>query len=271
MKNMRKENAAFTLIELIVVIAVVAVLAASWLPALARTRPQVQRITCADNLKRVGLAFRTWSAANGGYTPMTLPRSQGGNAEDVDTYARALGSTQAASHGACKMFLCLSNELTTPKFLFCPAEYESWMRQAATTFSGTGGLGIVPYTNDLNVSYFVGVDESEVVPRMFLAGDHNLGGNANPPTTPFLSAPSSGTSKVWLGTNWNANQGAAFMDNMHAKQGNIGLADGSVEWLNRSRLQDALRNSGDRGRSPGSYVQAVGTVSGSGSNRIMLP
>ncbi len=83
MKNIRKENTAFTLIELIVVIAIMATLAVCLLPALARTRPQAQRISCANNLKRVGLAFRSWAAANGGYMPMQVTGSQGGAAENV--------------------------------------------------------------------------------------------------------------------------------------------------------------------------------------------
>ena len=66
MKDTHEHKRAFTLIELVVVIVVVAILAACLVPALARTRPQAQRIACANNLKQVGLAFRTWAAAHGG-------------------------------------------------------------------------------------------------------------------------------------------------------------------------------------------------------------
>ncbi len=106
---------------------------------------------------------------------------------------------------------------------------------------------------------------------MLLTGDHNLGGNANPPTTAFLAAPSTGTPFVSLGTNFNANQGPAWMDNMHAKLGNVGMADGSVEFFSRSNLQNALKSSGDRGRVPGNFVLATGANSGPGCNRIQLP
>jgi type II secretory pathway pseudopilin PulG len=268
MKDVRNQNVAFTLVELIVVIAVVATLAASLLPALARTRPQAQRLSCANNLKQVGLAFRTWAAANGGYTPMMVADNQGGSSGSVGT--RTLTANQNLSRGVCKMFLCLSNELTTPKTLFCPAEYESYYRQAATTFSGISTPGKVPYTNDLNVSYFIGVDSSEAYPRMLQTGDHNLG-SGNPPTVPYLAGPSVGMPFVSLGTNFPAgNVAVGWMNNMHAKNGNVGLADSSVEWFSRSNLQDALKSSGDMGRVSGVFAAAAG-CSPAGVNRIQLP
>jgi prepilin-type N-terminal cleavage/methylation domain-containing protein/prepilin-type processing-associated H-X9-DG protein len=274
MKNMRQQNRAFTLIELIVVIAITVILAASLLPALARTRPQAQRIACANNLKQVGLAFRTWAAANGGRMPMSIPRAQGGDADDVGR--RSLTASQSTSQGVSKMFLTMSNELTTPKILYCPAEFEASVRQMAATFSGiqTGAVSKVLYTNDLNISYFIGVDASEASPRMFLTGDHNLGDNGNPPTSAFGTAPNTSPAGtrffVCLGTNFAAGSGPGWTDNVHSRQGNVGMADGSVEWFSRSNLQNALSSSGDTGRAAGTFTMAVGST-GSGCNRIQLP
>jgi prepilin-type N-terminal cleavage/methylation domain-containing protein/prepilin-type processing-associated H-X9-DG protein len=274
MKNMRKPNGAFTLIELIVVVSLVAMLAASLLPALASTKPKAQHLTCANNLKQVGLAFQTWSLSHNGNLPMGVAWALGGDSEDVGfrvLAAKQKTSATSGSRGVSMMFLSMSNELRTPKNLYCPAESETSIRQPATTFSGVGGPGMVPCTNDLNVSYFIGVDAQEAYPRMLLGGDHNLGGNANPPSTPYLASPSTGTPFVYLGTNFSANQGPAWLDNMHAQRGNVLMADGSVEWFNRSQLQDSLRVSGDAGRTAGTFVQSVGVKAGVGCNRIQLP
>jgi prepilin-type N-terminal cleavage/methylation domain-containing protein/prepilin-type processing-associated H-X9-DG protein len=274
MKNTRKQNGAFTLIELIVVVALVAMLAASLLPALASTKPRAQHVTCTNNLKQVGLAFRTWSLSHNGNLPMGVAWAQGGDSEDVGfrvLAAKQKTSATSGSRGVSMMFLCMSNELRTPQVLCCPAEYENSYRQPATTFSGVAGPGRVPYTNDLNVSYFIGVDAQETYPQMMLTGDHNLGGNENPPTTAYLAAPSTGTPFASLGTNFTANAGPAWMNNMHAQRGNVGMADGSVEWFNRSELQDALRVSGDPGRTAGQFVRPAGVTGGSGCNQIQLP
>ena len=60
---------AFSLVELLVVIAVIAILAAILLPVLSNAKARGQRTTCLNNLKQINLGIRLYADENGDETP----------------------------------------------------------------------------------------------------------------------------------------------------------------------------------------------------------
>ncbi len=101
---------------------------------------------------------------------------------------------------------------------------------------------------------------------MFLVGDHSIGLNTAPNTTTAAVNPYR-NKFVSIGTNMTTAplNGVAWTDSsQHQKQGNIGLADGSVQGFSISALRNAAANTADT--SHGVQGQVV-----AGSNRLGFP
>lgn len=65
----RRHTAAFTLVEVLVVIGIIAVLLAILLPALSKAKRASEQIACASNLRQLGYAFLLYCDENRGFFP----------------------------------------------------------------------------------------------------------------------------------------------------------------------------------------------------------
>ena len=209
MKLTRKRvcSNGLTRLEVVVVIAVVTVLIG--LVCLMRLPPRhgPSKISCINNLKHVGLAFRTFAEDHAGLFPAAVSTNNGGVKELAQSDDLAFFTFQV-----------MSFELTTPRLLLCPLDKE---RSFATNWV---------HFQSTNFSYFVGLDSLDIYPQSFLSGDPDLTVNGNPVTKGHWALTTNMT-VGWAGT-------------LHGNAGNVLFGDGRVDRLMNSMLQQQIALTG---------------------------
>jgi prepilin-type processing-associated H-X9-DG protein/prepilin-type N-terminal cleavage/methylation domain-containing protein len=78
-KSTNPQLAAFTLVELLVVITVIGILISLLLPAVQAARGAARKSQCANNLKQIGLAMHGFESAQGAFPPGTKAKARFAN------------------------------------------------------------------------------------------------------------------------------------------------------------------------------------------------
>lgn len=151
MKPLRRlpSGRAFSLVELLVVVAIIGVVASMLLPSIGKGPGHAKQIKCLNNLRQLGIAFHSFANDHEGRFPMAVPMRQGGSLEFVYT-GQAFRHVQP-----------LARHVDTPRVLVCPAD----TRQPAPDW---------PPLRNRNLSYFIGVTASLTNSMSVLAGDRNV-------------------------------------------------------------------------------------------------
>ena len=68
-RPVRRFRAAFTLVEMLVVVAIIGVLIALLLPAIQSAREAARRAACSSNLRQLGMAMQNFESSKGYYPP----------------------------------------------------------------------------------------------------------------------------------------------------------------------------------------------------------
>ena len=67
----------FTLLEMLVIIAIIGILVTILLPSLSQARAKAKTAVCMSNLKQIGIAFMTYTAKNDGQIPINYEVTSG--------------------------------------------------------------------------------------------------------------------------------------------------------------------------------------------------
>ncbi len=124
-----KGGAGFTIVELLVVIAVIAILASMLLPALSRAKGRARGIQCAGNLKQLGVAVLLYTQDCNGRLQIDAPL------DPATTWGSILNSNQPLK--ALNIFVCPA---------YAPDHFTNWfytygVRQDAPEDYSEGDFG----------------------------------------------------------------------------------------------------------------------------------
>jgi prepilin-type N-terminal cleavage/methylation domain-containing protein/prepilin-type processing-associated H-X9-DG protein len=193
---------AFSLVEMLVVIAIISILAALLLPALEQGKFRARRVECVSNLQEVGIATHSFANDHGGKFPTQVSTNDGGSLEFVMAGYRVFNHEFYFSF---RHFRPLAGELGTPKLLVCPSDL---LRQPATDFG---------QFDNRNLSYVIGLVADPGNPLAILAADRGLPARPLPGygITSIVRIPPSSAYRNWAG--------------VHNRTGNILFTDGHVE------------------------------------------
>jgi hypothetical protein len=222
--RMIHKSGGFTRIDLIVV--TVVTFGVVLLSLVLVTRPSCMckspRISCINNLKQIGMAYRIWANDHGDRFPSLQSVNNDGWREVLTN----------ANQG----FLCwtnyalMSNELgQSTKLLVCPSDE----RKPAGSFSN--------FVSNIHLSYLVGVGSDDTYPQSLLSGDRNLGPGTKPDRQYGYSPESGRGNDVAIQTNSQAGS-VCWSLKIHsagntAGAGNILLGDGSAQQVTSSSLR----------------------------------
>jgi len=219
----------FSLVEFLVVVGIVVILISIFVPYIAKVRESDHRARCAENLRALMSALRSYSQVNKG----TLPRVTYDPAHNPDGYVAYTGAaatdpfsrdtTVRPNDVTASLWLLVRAGFTKPSDFICPSTYDTAEPLSGGTFSQRSN-----FTNGHHLSYSYASPFSSApgyTLNDFLPADFALMADKNPGISP---SGSDVTAPAWNARPFDI---ARANSNNHLRAGqNVLYTDGHVSF-----------------------------------------
>lgn len=253
----RAPGRGFTLIEVLVVVAIIALLVSILLPSLARAREQARRTLCSSNLHQIGVALLTYRESQKAFPHQA--RVGVPNSDITAAGGNVIGAWPTSVHAALGRYIGRRSSVKPNEVFYCPAVRES--DRGLVDIDREQPAGSVgnpePY---LHLTYFYygrlnAGDNDPAKPRTSLgektAADvqakRKLYVTTEPDARRVLMADAV---SLWTGgTQWRVNHGPDYSRYVEGnipllKGQNVGYGDGHVTWNPVYKFPASLRTTG---------------------------
>lgn len=222
----------FTLVELLVVIAVLALLAALLLPALSRGKARARATACSSNLRQLGYAFMMYLQDYGDTFPTAAPRGDlGAQPEDWIWWQVEMGATTMRDPSGGSIMRQLGGYDT--RYFRCPADADAPNREQA--WRKNPGVEQYFYSYSLNGAGDHGMASYLSKDRQMIFLNHLS--NVRRPAQKIMLAEEKGSPTDGPGSaviddgRWQPR--GYPLTSRHAGRANVTFADGHVERVKR--------------------------------------
>ena len=165
---MRTKSDAFTLLELLVVLAIIAILVGIIVPSLSKARENARRSICLSNLKQIGIAATMYADDHDGAFPNAADAASDGNSNiETGDQPDKWGRLYPHYIGESQVFFCPSRQPGLKYSMADPAEGSANLGTStggaicASSYAHRGGLASSPLKArnvDRPDSYAYGMD-----------------------------------------------------------------------------------------------------------------
>jgi len=121
---MRNRPIAFTLIEMLVVIAIIALLAGLLLPVLSKAKEAGKSAACLSNLRQIGLSLQIYVQEHENRMPVIY-----------DALLPSTAPVTTLTSNLATIDIVLTNYLGNPEILRCPADKKQLFQQTGSSYA----------------------------------------------------------------------------------------------------------------------------------------